>query len=97
MAEKNVIRNIGSRVAQLIESHRKLSSLCSDLQRERDALKAENRRLQEQVKVLENELSVSRLSQGFLGEGANRDKARARVNRLMREIDKCIALLGGQK
>ena len=34
------------------------------------------------------------LTEGLAGGGRNREKARARVNRLMREVDKCIALLG---
>ena len=34
------------------------------------------------------------LTEGLAGESRNREKARARVNRLMREVDKCIALLG---
>ena len=33
------------------------------------------------------------LAEGLAGGSGNRDKARARVNRLMREVDKCIALL----
>ncbi len=33
-------------------------------------------------------------TEGLAGGSRNRDKARARVNRLMREVDKCIALLG---
>jgi len=34
------------------------------------------------------------LTEGRAGESRSREKARARVNRLMREVDKCIALLG---
>ena len=33
------------------------------------------------------------LAEGLSGGGRNRAKARARVNRLMREVDRCIALL----
>ena len=33
------------------------------------------------------------LTEGLAGGGRNREKARARVNRLY-EVDKCIALLG---
>ncbi len=32
------------------------------------------------------------LAEGLAGGSRNREKARARVNRLMREVDKCIAL-----
>ena len=33
------------------------------------------------------------LTAGLAGGSADKEKARARVNRLMREVDKCIALL----
>ena len=39
-------------------------------------------------------LARMQLTEGLAGGGRNREKARARVNRLMREVDKCIALLG---
>jgi len=60
----------------------------------RDSLKAENRTLQERIRELDGELSRMQLTEGLAGGSRNRDKARARVNRLMREVDKCIALLG---
>ncbi len=93
MADKRVIENIESRVRQLIGDHRRLSEACAELTAQRDALKAENRALQQQVRSLDAELSRMQLAEGLAGGGANREKARARVNRLMREVDKCIALL----
>ena len=33
------------------------------------------------------------LTEGLAGGSNNRDKARARVNQLMREVDKCLSLL----
>ena len=83
MAEKSVITNIENRIRQLMDDHKRLSDQCAELTAQRDSLKAENRTLQERIRELDGELS-----------SRNRDKARARVNRLMREVDKCIALLG---
>lgn len=93
MADKNVIDHIEDRVKQLIDDHRRLAAQCAELTAERDALKADNRSLQEQVRRLDGELARMQLTDGLEGGGRNREKARARVNRLMREVDKCIALL----
>ena len=41
---------------------------------------------------LDADLARMQLTEGLAGGGRNREKARARVNRLMREVDKCIAL-----
>ena len=93
MAEKSVITNIENRIRQLMDDHKRLSDQCAELTAQRDSLKAENRTLQERIRELDGELSRMQLTEGLAGS-RNRDKARARVNRLMREVDKCIALLG---
>ena len=90
MADKSVITNIEARVRQLIDDHKRLSDLCAEL----TTLRSEKRTLEERVRELDAELARMQLTEGLAGGGRNREKARARVNRLMREVDKCIALLG---
>ena len=96
MADKSVITNLEARVKQLIDDHRRLSELCAELTAQRETLRAEKRTLEERVRELDGELARMQLTEGLAGESRNREKARARVNRLMREVDKCIALLGQQ-
>ena len=92
MADKGVISNIEGRVRQLMDDHRRVSELCASLTGQRDALRAEKRSLEERVRELDAELARMQLAEGLAGGSRNREKARARVNRLMREVDKCIAL-----
>lgn len=94
MADKSVITNIEARVRQLIDDHKRLSERCSELTAQRDALRIEKRSLEERIRILDAEVARMQLAEGLAGGGPNREKARARVNRLMREVDKCIALLG---
>lgn len=93
MAVKGVITELDGRVERLVEEHRRMVALCGKLTAERDALKEEKRTLELRVRELDHELSTLRLSEGLAGGKADKEKARARVNRLMREVDKCIALL----
>lgn len=93
MADKSVIANLEVRIGRLIEEHGRMSALCRELTAERDALKIANRRLEERIRSLDAEVGRMQLVEGLSGGGRNREKARARVNRLMREVDKCIALL----
>lgn len=93
MADKSVIGNIKARVRQLIGEHRRLREVCTELTAERDALRKENRALEERNRALDAEVARMQLTEGLAGGSGDRDKARARVNRLMREVDKCIALL----
>lgn len=97
MADKSVITDLGGRIRQLIDDHKRLTTLCAELTAENGTLKAENRALLERRKELETELSRMQLTAGLTGDGYSRDKARARVNRLMREVDKCIALLANSE
>ena len=94
MAEKRVITELEKSIRQLLEAHRRSAKHCAALTADNHALKAENRQLSERTRALEAEVARLQLTAGLAGgDDQNRDKARARVNRLMREVDKCIALL----
>ncbi len=93
MAVKGIITELNARMERLMEEHRKMVSLCGKLTAERDALKEEKRKLEERVRSLDRELEKLQLGEGLAGKSADKEKARARVNRLMREVDKCISLL----
>ena len=74
-----------------------MSLECRKLRAERDSLKEENRELETKVRDLDRELGRLQLGEGRAGSKADKEKARARVNRLMREVDKCIDLLTKQQ
>ncbi len=93
MADKSIVKELEAQVGVLVADHQRLSRLAVELEAQREKLLAERRELQEQVATLSSELSSLRLSEALSGNGVDRDKARARVNQLMREVDRCIALL----
>ena len=95
MAAQEIIANLAVQVRRLMAEHAKLRGLWDRMKTEGDALRKENRTLQERVRSLEEELSCVRLAEGLAGGGRNRE--RARVNRLVREVDRCIALLNRQQ
>lgn len=94
MTSKEAVQNIGRKVDRLIDEHRKAVGQRDALVAECRTLREENRSLREQVKKLESELSLAEVRDGLAGDGRNRKKARAHVNRLLREVDKCIAIVG---
>ena len=93
MAQKEAISRLAEQVKSLIEDHRRKSEQCDRLAAECRDLKEENRSLQERVKQLDAEVATLHLSQGLAGDNRNKAKARARVNRLMREVERCIAIV----
>lgn len=97
MTAQETIDNLVAQVRRLMSEHARQVGLCSESTAEIAALRRENRSLQERVRSLEAELARMQLAEGLGGGGRNRESARARVNRLMREVDRCIALLNRQQ
>ena len=93
MAEKGVIMKIAAQVERLIKAHATLAKACSALTAERDALREENKTLKLQIREQQQQLAHLQLSDGLSGGNADKEQARARINRLLREVDRCIALL----
>lgn len=66
------------------------------LKQELEALKVENERLSESLKEKEEELRVAKLASS-VREGSNTDALRQQIARLIRDIDRSVALISGQK
>jgi flagellar biosynthesis/type III secretory pathway chaperone len=58
-----------------------------------DALQKEVQQKQSMINELEERNQKLALVKGILAESGNSDEARVKINRIVREIDKCIALL----
>jgi chromosome segregation ATPase len=88
---------------ELILLNRKLDELINNynnLKTENANLITRNKELEviihdreSEMKELEKNYDKVKLSGALLGEGENADEAKRRITVLMREIDKCIALL----
>ena len=70
MAAQEIIANLAAQVRRLMAEHAKLRGLCDRMKTEGDALRKENRTLQERVRSLEEELSCRRRSESGTGAGA---------------------------
>ncbi len=92
-APQSVVKRVESRVEQLLADHKRLSVQNRDLIRQRDALQATKREMQERIAILEKNLTLSELRGGLVVATGNKSRARSYVNRLMREVDHCIKLL----
>ena len=97
MNGKEAIRIIARQTERLMEEHGKAVSQRNALNAECLTLREENRRLQERIKELESELTLAHLNAGLSGDASSRKRARARINRLMREVDRCIAIAGNME
>jgi predicted nuclease with TOPRIM domain len=98
MSGKALIESIAKGAEKLIGENRRLRAEVEKLEAAREKLREENRKLTAENRMLERKVTVRDLAAGFSGESALNDRhgakiARARVNRLLREVDRCMVLL----
>ena len=93
MACKSIITHIQAQAERVISQHEKLETEYAALAQECNSLRAEVRAQQEQIRELKAEISRLQLAESLSGNTTNKTKSRARINLLLREVDKCIALL----
>lgn len=92
MAGSDIVRSVVAKVERLMDENRRLRTESGKLGAQRDKLRSDNRKLTERIAELEKRVNVLELREG-LTSGGNTKQARARVDRLIREVDKCIAML----
>lgn len=80
-------------VESLVSEHEKLVELAASLKDELSAVKQQLAEKNEEVKELQTRYERAKFSGAILGSGEDAVTARKRVSELVREIDKCIALL----
>ncbi len=80
-------------VESLVYEYEKMVELTANLKDELSAVKQQLAEKNEEVKELQTRYERAKFSGAILGSGEDALTARKRVSELVREIDKCIALL----
>ena len=93
MAHKEIVKKLQLQVERLIADHERIAAECRALTTERDALQRDKRRLEERVREMDARIKSMELTDVMRGAGGNVERARARVNSLLREVDRCIAAI----
>ena len=60
---------------------------------ENEILNQKNQEKDKRIIVLENELMQLKIAKALIGSEEDSHEAKQKINRIVREIDKCIALL----
>ena len=90
---RNIIARLRTRVKGIAADRARLENALNRAQSERDRLREDKSRLEERVEELERRIRVLELSSGISEASGGYRPARDRVNKLLREIDRCIALM----
>ena len=96
MAKQKVVNSLIEKVERVMEENSRLQASATQAIGERDKLRGENRELKARIDKLEHRIKILELGEGLTNGSKteeSRKRARGQINRLMREIDNCIALM----
>jgi predicted RNase H-like nuclease (RuvC/YqgF family) len=84
---------LNKKLEELFERYNDLTTKNRDLTKENDTLKRYLKERDEKVKELEFKYERIKISGALMGEGEGAVVAKQKINELVREIDRCVALL----
>jgi predicted nucleic acid-binding Zn-ribbon protein len=84
---------LNRKLDELLDRYNNLKRELTDLKKGNDILKGMLQDREEKFKELEIKYERVKLSGALLGEGENAHEAKRKITELVREIDKCVALL----
>jgi predicted nucleic acid-binding Zn-ribbon protein len=84
---------LNRKLDELLDRYNNLMHEAADLKSGNEVLKGMLQQKEEKLKELEIKYERIKLSGALLGEGENAVEARKKIGELVREIDRCVALL----
>jgi predicted nucleic acid-binding Zn-ribbon protein len=87
------LKILNRKLDELLNKYNDLKTECEDLGNRNEALNNMLQDRETKIKELEIKYERIKLSGALLGEGENATEARKKITELVREIDRCVALL----
>ena len=84
---------LNKKLDELFERYNNLRTKNVELKDENEAIKHNLQERDEKIKELEIKYERIKISGALMGEGDNAAEAKKKINELVREIDRCVALL----
>jgi hypothetical protein len=97
MSQKEIVKRLHDEVERLIADHERIAKECRELVKQRDKLLGEKHRLEERLREQDTRIKSLELVGVMRGDDGNVERARARVNNLLREVDRCIAAIKNEQ
>ncbi|MBO5901841.1 MAG: hypothetical protein J6Q36_05455 [Alistipes sp.] len=97
MSQKDIVKRLHDQVERLIADHERIAKECRELVKQRDKLLGEKHRLEERLREQDTRIKSLELVGVMRGDDGNVERARARVNNLLREVDRCIAAIKNEQ
>ena len=90
-----MLEDIKAGIEKLVSAYEAEKETSRALNEELRQAKVQNENYRKQITELEKKIDNLKLSEAFIGTSGNGEAARERIDRMIREIDKCISLMEG--
>jgi chromosome segregation ATPase len=84
---------LNKKLEELFDRYNNLRTKNVELKNENETIKHTLHQRDEKIKELEIKYERIKISGALMGEGENAAEAKKKINELVREIDRCVALL----
>jgi predicted nucleic acid-binding Zn-ribbon protein len=84
---------LNRKLDELVDRYKTLKTELSDIRRQNETLKSAVREKEEQLREFEIKYERIKISGALLSGGDNALEAKKKITELVREIDRCVALL----
>ena len=88
-----IVKGLVERVHQLMDKHKALKSDFEQVNREKSDLQRLVDEQKSRLETIELQYKTAKIATNVLAPGGDKEEARQQINRIVREIDDCIALL----
>ena len=88
-----MLDSVKQKITQLIAAYESEAAQCKRLRSELEKSESQNNAYRQQIIELERQIDNQKLAGAFLN--GDTSEAKKKIDRLIREIDKCIALMEG--
>ncbi len=96
MTSKEIIATLAADIERLMTLHNGAMAEIAALREKSSEQSAKIRSLQEQLREAKAESEKASLHAAIAGSVSNKAAARSHINRLLREVDKCIAMVSNR-
>jgi cell division septum initiation protein DivIVA len=90
-----MLENVKDRIRQLIAAYESERMENKRLHTELEQTRLQNETYRKQIIELERQIDNLKLTEAFMAGGADTSAAKKKIDRLMKEIDRCISLMEG--
>jgi chromosome segregation ATPase len=84
---------LNKKIEELFDRYNNLRTKNVELKNENESIKHVLQERNEKIQELETKYERIKISGALMGEGENAAEAKKKINELVREIDRCVALL----